>query len=104
MMDPTSNPWAAEIRTLFGLLFRLRYPWHRHTNLPMNRLEEILRVKREEIERLRPRGNELRRAALQRNDFRSFRSALKRADAALAIIAEIKKASPSAGLIVENFD
>jgi hypothetical protein len=29
----------------------------------MNRLEEILRVKRVEIERLRPRGEELHKAA-----------------------------------------
>jgi indole-3-glycerol phosphate synthase len=70
----------------------------------MNRLEKILRVKRVEIERLRPRAAELDRQALQRNDFRSFRSALKRPDGKLALIAEIKKASPSAGLIAQSFD
>ena len=63
-----------------------------------------MQAKRAEIERLRPRASELRRRALQRNDFRSFQSALARADGKLAIIAEIKKASPSAGVIAQSFD
>jgi len=75
----------------------------------MNHLEEILRVKRTEIERLRPRAAELenqalQRQALQRDDLRNFWSALQRPDGKLAVIAEIKKASPSAGLIAESFD
>jgi indole-3-glycerol phosphate synthase len=70
----------------------------------MNRLEEILRVKRDEIEQLRPRHDELHKAALLRNDFRGFAAALQRVDGNPALIAEIKKASPSAGVIVESFD
>lgn len=70
----------------------------------MNRLEEILRVKRTEIERLRPRRDELHKAALLRNDFRGFEAALRGGAAKIALIAEIKKASPSAGVIVESFD
>jgi indole-3-glycerol phosphate synthase len=70
----------------------------------MSRLDEILRVKRDEIERLQPRREELRRAALLRNDFRGFATALQREKGKLALIAEIKKASPSAGVIVESFD
>lgn len=70
----------------------------------MNRLEEILRSKLAEIERLRPRREELHRAALLRNDIRSFESALQQGEGKLALIAEIKKASPSAGVIVESFD
>jgi indole-3-glycerol phosphate synthase len=70
----------------------------------MDRLEEILRVKRDEIETLRPRRDELHRAALLRNDFRGFASALQAGDGKLALIAEVKKASPSAGVIVESFD
>jgi indole-3-glycerol phosphate synthase len=70
----------------------------------MNRLEEILRVKREEIERLRPRRDELQKAALLRDDIRRFASALRQDEGKLALVAEVKKASPSAGVIVEAFD
>ena len=70
----------------------------------MNRLEEILQVKRAENERLRPQADELKRRALERNDFRDFSSGLLRADGRLAIIAEVKKASPSAGIIAKSFD
>ena len=82
----------------------------------VNRLEEILQVKRAEIERLRPRSKELDRSAkgrirrgeqLQaraRTDFRDFLAALQQSDEKLAVIAEIKKASPSAGLIAKSFD
>jgi indole-3-glycerol phosphate synthase len=70
----------------------------------MDRLEEILRAKRDEIEALRPRRDELHRAALLRNDFRGFAAALQPGEGKLALIAEVKKASPSAGVIVESFD
>jgi indole-3-glycerol phosphate synthase len=70
----------------------------------MDRLEAIIAVKRGEVEQLRPRATELHRQALERNEFRGFREALKRTDGKLAVIGEIKKASPSAGLIAESFD
>ncbi len=68
----------------------------------MDRLREILDHKRIEIARLVPRAAHLRAAALQRNDFRGFTSAMRHAG--LGLIAEVKKASPSAGAIVEEFD
>ncbi|HEV7401329.1 MAG TPA: indole-3-glycerol phosphate synthase TrpC [Chthoniobacteraceae bacterium] len=69
-----------------------------------DRLQQILDVKRAEIARLLPRQELLRAAALQRNDFRPFASAVDRGEEALGLIAEVKKASPSAGVIAENFD
>jgi indole-3-glycerol phosphate synthase len=70
----------------------------------MNRLEEILRAKRTDVDRLRPHATDFESRARERKDFRSFWSALQRPDWKLAVIAEIKKASPSAGLIAESFD
>jgi indole-3-glycerol phosphate synthase len=70
----------------------------------VNRLEEILRGKRGEIKRLRPRCEQLEREARARTDFRDFRAALQLADEKLAVIAEVKKASPSAGVIASSFD
>ena len=70
----------------------------------MNRLEEILLAKRDEIERLKPRVAELDREAQARTDFRDFRGALESSGGKIAVVAEIKKASPSAGIIAESFD
>jgi indole-3-glycerol phosphate synthase len=70
----------------------------------MNRLEEILRAKREDITRLQPRRPELDRQARARKHFRDFRAALQPSDEKLAVIAEVKKASPSAGIIARSFN
>ena len=72
--------------------------------MPPNRLQQILDVKRGEIARLLPRAGHLRAAALQRNDFRGFAAALDRGPDALGLIAEVKKASPSAGVISAEFE
>jgi indole-3-glycerol phosphate synthase len=69
-----------------------------------NRLLKIIEHKRQEIEPLLAHTAELREKALERNDFRSFKQALDLGENALALIAEVKKASPSAGIISEDFD
>lgn len=70
----------------------------------MDKLAEIIAHKRQEIERLIPRTSLLKAEALRRNEFRGFRSALDRGPQRLGVIAEVKKASPSVGLIDPNFD
>ncbi len=84
----------------FGLQTRSRIGH----SLRVNRLQQILEIKRAEVAALLPRLEQLRAAALQRNDFRGFGTAIDCGPAALGLIAEVKKASPSAGTIVENFD
>lgn len=69
-----------------------------------DKLAEIIATKRREVEALLPRAELLRAAALQRNDFGGFRCALDRGPGRLGVIAEVKKASPSVGLIDPDFD
>ncbi len=71
---------------------------------PMNKLNEIIAHKRKEIEPLIPLTTKLRASALMRNEFGGFRSALDRGPDQLGVIAEVKKASPSAGIIDPDFD
>jgi indole-3-glycerol phosphate synthase len=69
----------------------------------MNKLDEINATKAEEIKKLLPLAAELRKQALLRNDFRPFRSSLQ-LGSEVAVIAEVKKASPSAGIIAPDFN
>lgn len=69
-----------------------------------DKLAEIIATKHREVEALLPRAAHLRAAALERNEFRGFRSAIDRGPGRLGVIAEVKKASPSVGLIDPSFD
>lgn len=69
-----------------------------------DKLAEILATKRDEVAALMPRAEHLRAAAIQRNEFGGFRTALDRGPGRLGVIAEVKKASPSVGLIDPDFD
>ena len=68
----------------------------------MNRLAEIIAHKRTEIEPLIAHTAEWQERARKLSSFRGFRKSLS-ADS-FGFIAEVKKASPSAGVIAENFD
>lgn len=69
----------------------------------MNWLEKIIAAKGDEIAAANQRTCEFRVLAERRSDFRDFATAIRRHDR-VRIIAETKKASPSAGLIVGNYD
>jgi indole-3-glycerol phosphate synthase len=81
--------------------------------LDVNILDEIVEEKKREVARLPARiiaAGDLRDALLEHGERRDFRVALsgsaKHAKGApgIALIAEVKKASPSAGIICANFD
>lgn len=74
----------------------------------MTILDTIVEEKRREVARLPERvlaAGDLRDALLERDERRDFIAALRKPKlGSVALIAEVKKASPSAGVICENFD
>ena len=77
------------------------------TNL-MTILDKIVEEKKREIAKLPARliaAGDLRDAMLEKGERRDFVGALKKPDrGGIALIAEVKKASPSAGVICQDFD
>ncbi len=69
----------------------------------MNILEEIVAEKRQEVTRLLPQTGRIKQAVATRKEFRDFAGALRKKDG-ITLIAEVKKASPSAGVIKKDFD
>ncbi|MFN7139811.1 MAG: indole-3-glycerol phosphate synthase TrpC [Limisphaerales bacterium] len=74
----------------------------------MNILDTIVEQKKREVSLLPERilaAGELHDAMLERNDGRDFTKALRHPRrGSVALIAEVKKASPSAGIICKDFD
>lgn len=74
----------------------------------MNILDEIVEQKRREVTRQPERriaAGDLRDLMLERDERRDFLAALRNPRAGdIALIAEVKKASPSAGVICKDFD
>lgn len=68
-----------------------------------DRLAGIIAAKRKEAAVLESRKDQLRRQALQRNEYRGFRSHLFQ-PGQVTVIAECKAASPTAGTIAEKYD
>jgi indole-3-glycerol phosphate synthase len=72
----------------------------------MGVLDDILAAKRDEVTMLhRPEVRDLlTRRALEAEPTRGFRAALRRPDGQLAVIAEIKRRSPSKGVLAPDLD
>lgn len=68
----------------------------------MNRLQEIVARKRTETAKMRM--EEFCARAEKRADFREFHPAIRRGRGRVRVIAETKRASPSAGVISVNYD
>ncbi len=70
----------------------------------MSVLDQILATKRDEILALRPRAGALEAEARRAPVPRDFLGALRRPDGHLAVIAEIKRRSPSKGALAPDLD
>ena len=73
----------------------------------LNILDKIVEEKKREVAKLPARiiaAGDLRDAMLEHGERRDFISALKNSRGDIALIAEVKKASPSAGIICKDFD
>jgi len=85
-----------------SLTYRIKAPGAE----PQNILEKIVWQKEKEVTRLRQQVSlaDLQREVLSAPPARDFLAALQESDRSPALIAEVKKASPSRGVIREDFD
>jgi len=74
------------------------------TDQIVNWLEKIIAEKRSEIAAVKSRAKRFRGLAQERRDIRDFAGAIRRRARRVRVIAETKKASPSAGLIAAKYD
>ena len=93
-----------ERRLSLGVRWLVQAARKRNGKSMSDKLAEIIATKHLEVAALMPRAALLRAGALQRNDFGGFRAAIDRGPGRLGVIAEVKKASPSVGLIDPDFD
>ena len=70
----------------------------------MTILDKIVSKKREEVAHLLPQAGRIHEAVARRRDYRDFTAALRGRAGEMTLITEVKKASPSAGVIQPNFD
>ena len=75
-----------------------------HTRAIVTVLDEILTTKRTEVADLRARRGDLEAVARGAEPPRDFAGALRRADGRLAVVAEIKRRSPSKGELAPGLD
>lgn len=105
VLNPDDDYWtqtqpAPKLRVIYESHFYINSIWAQSMNI----LEKIVEAKKLEVERLKEIGEKnLWKSAKDSNPPRGFLKQLQKGSG-MRVIAEIKKASPSAGMLRTNFD